>query len=285
MSHDARANEVTAEVLAQVGRTEDPRLRAVFEALVRHLHALVLEVVPSEEEWAAAIAFLTAVGQTCTPTRQEFILLSDTLGVSSLVNVVNSGSGEVTESTVLGPFFVEGAPEVPSGSDLSGGAPGRPLYVDAAVRSASGTAIAGAVVDTWQSDAEGFYDTQREEGTRLRAVLRTDEDGRFSFWTIVPSSYPIPHDGPVGAMLRLQRRHPYRPAHLHFKIAAPGHKTLVTHLFVAGDPYLESDAVFSVARSLVKTLDEHPAGTVVAGRQLEVEGSSVRHTFVLEPTP
>ena len=283
MTDDRRAKEITAEVLAKVEKTEDPRLREIFEALVRNLHAFVGEVRPTQAEWEAAIAFLTAVGQFCTPTRQEFVLLSDTLGVSSLVNALNSAGGDVTESTVLGPFFVEGAPEVGVGSDLALGAVGTPLFVEGTVRSASGQPIAGAVVDTWQSDAEGFYDTQRDEGTRLRGRLRTDDEGRFSFWTIVPSSYPIPHDGPVGVMLAAQRRHPFRPAHLHFKIAAAGHRELVTHLFPAGDPYLDSDAVFSVADSLIKALETHSAGVANDGRVLEVEFASVAHTFVLAP--
>ncbi len=278
---------VTAQVLESVAGTEDPRLRLIFDALVRHLHAFVAEVKPSAAEWEGAIEFLTHVGQFCTPTRQEFVLLSDTLGVSSLVNALNDPGGEVTESTVLGPFFVAGAPEVAAGTDLARGAAGTPLYVSGEVFSSAGTPIAGALVDTWQSDAEGYYDTQREEGTRLRGQLRTGADGRFSFWSIVPSSYPIPHDGPVGVMLRAQGRHPFRPSHLHFKIAAPGHRELVTHLFPAGDPYLDSDAVFSVAPSLVKELERHPPGAAPDGRLLPVDYASVAHRFVLaaEPLP
>ncbi|HVB06268.1 MAG TPA: dioxygenase [Acidimicrobiales bacterium] len=278
---EQRIAELTAMVRAQVTGGSDARLAEIFDALVRHLHAFVGEVQPSDEEWGAAIEFLTRVGQFCTPTRQEFILLSDTLGVSSLVNVLNSGGGEFTESTVLGPFFVAGAPEVASGSDLAAGAKGTPLHFAGEVRGPAGEAVAGALVDTWQSDTEGFYDTQRDEGTRLRARLRTDAEGRFSFWSVVPSSYPIPQDGPVGVMLAAQGRHPYRPAHLHFKIAAPGYRELVTHLFPSGDRYLDSDAVFAVAASLVKDLEHHPAGTAPDGRVVEVPYDSVEQVFVL----
>jgi hydroxyquinol 1,2-dioxygenase len=281
--NDERAAELTAQVRAQVAGGSDPRLTEIFDALVRHLHAFVAEVRPSAAEWETTIEFLTRVGQFCTPTRQEFVLLSDTLGVSSLVNVLNSGGGEISESTVLGPFFVAGAPQVPSGADLAEGAPGTPLHVAGVVLGTDNEPLEGAVVDTWQSDTEGYYDTQRDEGTRLRAQLRTDAEGRFSFWSIVPSSYPIPHDGPVGVMLAAQGRHPFRPAHLHFKIGAPGHRELVTHLFPAGDPYLDSDAVFSVASSLVKELDHHPAGPGPDGRILEVPYDSVQHVFVLAP--
>jgi hydroxyquinol 1,2-dioxygenase len=276
------ARRVTAEVLEQVEGTEDARLREIFSALVRHLHAFMTEVEPSVAEWEAGIDFLTRTGQFCTPTRQEFILLSDTLGVSSLVNALNQrGNEEVTDSTVLGPFFVAGAPEVELGADIALGAPGVPLYVSGEVRSEDGTPLSGASIDTWQSDSEGFYDVQLEEGTRLRAKLYADEAGRFSYWTVVPSSYPIPHDGPVGAMLRAQRRHPFRPAHLHFKIAAPGHEELVTHLFPSGDEYLDSDAVFSVSDSLIKDLEHHDGGVAPDGRVLEEKYATVDHAFVL----
>jgi hydroxyquinol 1,2-dioxygenase len=282
--NESPAASVTAQVLAQVARAPDARVREISEALVRHLHAFVAEVHLAPEEWEAGIHFLTAIGQFCTPTRQEFILLSDTLGVSSLVNALNRpDSPEVTEPTVLGPFFVEGAPAASCGEDIANGAVGEPLFVAGEVRSVDGTPLAGAVVETWQSDGEGYYDVQLDQGTHLRARLETDGAGRFSFWSVVPSSYPIPTDGPVGAMLAAQGRHPMRPAHLHFKFSAPGHAELVTHIFPAGDPYLASDAVFSVSPSLVEELEHHEAGVAPDGREMTVPYASVHRTFVLAP--
>ena len=185
------------------------------------------EVEPTIEEWEAGIRFLTETGQMCTDTRQEFILLSDTLGVSMLVDAINHRLPEgATETTVLGPFFVADAPELPLGADISGGMTGQPLYVEGSVRSIDGEPLAGAIVDTWHSDDDGFYDVQHLDevgGLALRGRFRTDDDGRFRFWSIVPKFYPIPYDGPVGKMLEAQGRHPYRPAHVHFMIAAPGY--------------------------------------------------------------
>lgn len=249
-------SDLTAEVLARLAEAESPRVRELSEALVRHLHAFVREVEPAAAEWAAAIDFLTRTGQTCSPTRQEFILLSDTLGVSMLVDELNHRQpGSATETTVLGPFYVADPPEAEDGADLAGGVPGRRLLVEGSVSGPDGP-IEGAVVDTWQSDSQGFYDVQRGDRLALRARFRTDGEGRFSWWSVVPSSYPIPDDGPVGEMLRVQGRHPFRPAHVHFRIAAPGREELVTHVFVAGDRYLASDAVFGVKESLIRELED-----------------------------
>src|SRR6516164_8855630 len=215
---------LTEAVVERFANTPDPRLKLLVTSLVRHLHAYVREVEPTFDEWMAAINFLTRTGQTCTDKRQEFILLSDTLGISMLVDAINHRNREgVTETTVLGPLYAEG---IVCGPD------DKPL--------------ANAIVDIWQSDADGFYDVQyadrKEAG--LRARLRTDANGRFYFWSVMPTSYPIPYDGPVGDMLKGTNRHPYRPAHLHFLIAAEGYEPLITHLFVDGDQYLDSDAVF-----------------------------------------
>lgn len=251
---------ITEAVLQRLSGAESPRLRQVSEALVRHLHAFLREVRPTEAEWAEGIAFLTETGRMCSATRQEFILLSDALGASMLVDAINhERSSGATETTVLGPFYVDGPPEHPLGADISGGAKGEPMIVEGSVRDAAGAPVAGAWLDTWHSDADGFYDVQRDDSDppalHMRARFRTDAEGRFHFRSVVPSCYPIPHDGPVGRLLEAQGRHPFRPAHVHFMIGAPGFETLVTHVFLAGDPYLDSDVVFGVKDSLIRPLE------------------------------
>lgn len=271
---DVTVQTITEAVLAQLATTKDPRTRAVSTALVRHLHAFVREVAPTQAEWTTAIDFLTRTGQMCTDTRQEFILLSDTLGVSMLVDAINHPHSDATDTTVLGPFFVEAAPESLDGADISNGMPGAPLLVETSIALSDGTPAAGATVDIWHADAEGFYDVQRPAGLGElagRARFRADAEGRIRFRSVVPSSYPVPDDGPVGDMLRAQGRHPYRPAHVHFMIAHPAAETLVTHLFLAGDPYLDSDAVFGVKDSLVVALQQDGAT------------AALRHHFTLAP--
>lgn len=280
---------ITTAVLARLSSCKAPRTKTISEALVRHLHAFVREIEPTQDEWQAAIGFLTATGHMCTDVRQEFILLSDTLGVSMLVDAINHRRpGEATPSTVLGPFYVAAAPELPQGSDIAGDARGEPLLVEGSVRRLDGTPIVDAIVDTWHSDAEGYYDVQREGGAgalTMRARFRTDDDGRFWYHTIVPSCYPIPDDGPVGKMLRAQGRHPYRPAHVHFMVAAPDCATLATHVFIAGDKYLGSDAVFGVKDSLIRALERQPAGVTARGHPVERETAALRYDFVLAPSP
>jgi protocatechuate 3,4-dioxygenase beta subunit len=248
-------HNATEAVIARMAGCADPRLKEVVTSVVRHLHAIVREVEPTHEEWMAAIEFLTATGHTCTGTRQEFILLSDTLGVSMLVDAINGRKlAGGTQSTVLGPFYVEGAPELPHGADVTAGARGEPLVVRCRVLDTDGRPLAGAVVDTWHTDAEGFYDVQKPgeiPAMSLRGRFRTDADGAFWYRTIRPSSYPIPDDGPVGKMLEALGRHPWRPAHIHFILRAEGHEPVTTHLFLDGDPYLDSDAVFAVKESLI----------------------------------
>lgn len=250
-------DSITDAVIQRMSGAPDPRVREISVALVKHLHAFIKDIEPTEDEWQSAIGFLTAVGGMCSPTRQEFILLSDTLGASMLVDAINHRqSTTATDTTVLGPFYVEGPPSLPLGADIATGESGVPLLVEGTVRSADGLPLSDAIVDTWHSDNDGYYDVQQPDtGTRLRARFRTDAAGRFFFKTIVPAYYPIPTDGPVGRMLQAQGRHPYRPAHIHFMIAAPRHRTLVTHVFVAGDPYLDSDVVFGVKDSLVQALE------------------------------
>jgi hydroxyquinol 1,2-dioxygenase len=280
-------HNITSAVLERVEPTASPRVRAVSEALVRHLHDFIREIEPTFEEWEAGIKFLTDVGHKCTSSRQEFILLSDTLGASMLVDAINHRLPEgATETTVLGPFFVASAPDAALGADISAGKPGEPLFIEARVTDAEGRPLVGAVVDVWHTDKDGYYDVQHyDEGGEmsLRARFRTDESGRVWLWTIVPSFYPIPDDGPVGDMLRAQGRHPYRPAHVHFMIAAPGYETLVTHIFVDGDKYLDSDVVFGVKDSLVRKLERRAAGTEAGGRVIDHPYAVMRYDFALAP--
>ncbi|KUN23322.1 6-chlorohydroxyquinol-1,2-dioxygenase [Streptomyces antibioticus] len=248
--------DVTDEAIDSLRDTADPRLRDLLTALVRHLHDFARETRLTQGEWEAAIRFLTATGQTCTDTRQEFILLSDVLGLSMLLETLHGHSTpDATESTVLGPFHMTESPVRELGADIDLVGDGEPCVVSGRVLSADGTPLPGATVDVWQADGNGFYDVQRPDvqpAGNGRGLFTTDPEGRFRFRTCVPSSYPIPTDGPVGDLLRATGRHPYRPAHIHFIASAPGHAPVTTHIFVAGDKYLDSDAVFAVKQSLVR---------------------------------
>ncbi len=263
----AFTTRITEAVVDSMAGTPDPRLRELLAALTRHLHAFVRETGPTMAEWERAIAFLTATGQTCTATRQEFVLLSDVLGVSMLVETINSerGGGEdrrgdgVTESTVLGPFHMTESPARALGADIDLVGGGEPCVISGRVLSRDGTPLPGAVLDVWQANAEGFYDVQQPDVQppgNGRGLFTTDDEGRFWFRTCVPSPYPIPTDGPVGALLKATARHPYRPAHIHFIGSAEGHRTVTTHIFVAGSDHLDSDAVFAVKESLVQDFTE-----------------------------
>lgn len=278
---------ITAAVRERVGQASDPRLRQVSDALIRHLHDFVREIEPTQEEWSRAIAFLTRTGHMCTANRQEFILLSDALGVSMLVDAINHHlPGGATETTVLGPFYVREPPELPLGANISPGLAGVPLLVTGSVSSAGGPGLAGAAVDVWHSDGDGYYDVQQldeDHGLAMRARLRTAPDGAFHFWTIMPAAYPIPNDGPVGEMLAAQGRHPYRPAHVHFMIAAPAHEQLVTHVFVEGDAYLDSDVVFGVKDSLIRPFAEMPAGMAPDGTRVDRPYRHLHYDFALAP--
>ncbi|MFF5076570.1 maleylacetate reductase and hydroxyquinol 1,2-dioxygenase domain-containing protein [Actinoplanes sp. NPDC000266] len=260
----ASLSRLTSEVVASFAGAPDKRLAALLGDLVTRLHGFVADNDLTEDEWTAAIGFLTETGQLCSPTRQEFVLLSDTLGISSAVDLLsNSRSPDTTPSAVLGPFYVEGPPVKEHGADLAEGLPGTPLRADIAITGLDGRPVAGAIVDVWQSNQDGFYDVQLPglEGPVLRARLRSGNDGRLWFRSILPSEYPIPDDGPVGRMLRATGRHPYRAPHLHFMISAPGFRRLVTQLFVAGGPYLDSDAVFGVKDDLIVDFPGDEDGT------------------------
>lgn len=277
-------HNITQAVLDRLAGTESPRVKQVSSALVRHLHNFVREVEPTQQEWEYAIDFLTRTGQMCSDTRQEFILLSDALGVSMLVDAINHRfPGDATETTVLGPFFVKEAPELPLGSAISRPEDGPPLLIEGCVRRLDGSPIRGATVDIWHADADGYYDVQRgcdELSSRVR--VRTDADGNFWVRGAIPAAYPIPNDGPVGQMLDAQGRHPYRPAHVHFMIAAPEHETLVTHLFLSDSDYLDSDVVFGVKDSLIEPLSE-VLGVTPYGAQVDAPTPSLRRDFVLAP--
>ncbi len=277
---------LTQAVLARIADATEPRLRQIMVSLVRHLHDFVRDVEPTEVEWLAAIEFLTATGQICNAKRQEFILLSDTLGVSMLVDAINHRfPAGATESTVFGPFYVAGAPDLPPWADIAGTARGTRCYVSGTVRDAAGAPIAGALLDVWQTDGDaGLYDVQDPAAPSYgRGRFRSDAQGRYGLRTVQPTSYPIPADGPVGRMLRKTGRHPYRPAHIHVQVSKPGWRTLTTHVFVKGDRYLDSDAVFGVKDRLIADFTPHPAGPAPDGTTSEVAFTAVEFDFVLAP--
>jgi hydroxyquinol 1,2-dioxygenase len=269
-------DNLTDAVIRQLEETPDPRLKQIMTSLVEHLHAFAREVQLTQEEWFKGIEFLTRVGEFTDEKRQEFILLSDTLGLSMLTVAMNNAKpAGCTESTVFGPFYVEGAPEYGHGEDVANGAVGVPCEVRGRVLGLAGEPVAGAQLHVWQADAQGKYDVQRGElaSAQARGVLRTGPKGEYRFRSIVAEAYPIPDDGPVGDMLRATRRHPWRPAHLHFMIKAAGYETLVTHVFREGGPYLDCDAVFGVRESLVAPWTQRPDGSWL-----------VQYDFVLNPS-
>ena len=245
--------ELTDDVLRAFGGAPDARLRELISALITHLHAFAAETGLTQQEWMTGLQFLTAVGQKCDAQRQEYVLLSDVLGLSSLVDVINAEAG-ATESTVLGPFYVAGAPERAMGVHIGRPEDGSPTLVRGRVTDLAGEPLDGAVLDVWQSSGHGLYDTQDPDQPpfNLRGVFTTGPDGRFEFRTARPASYPIPTDGPVGSLLRAAERSQWRAAHIHAIVSAPGCRPVTTHVFDAENPYLESDAVFGVKGSLVR---------------------------------
>jgi len=274
--------EITAQAMQRWSTAHDPRLARIMPLLVKHLHAFAREARPSMDEWMAGIEFLTATGQISDEKRQEMILLSDVLGLSMLTVMLNDRStAQTTPSTVLGPFHIDASPVAAHGSDLGDGIGGGRLHVVGSVRGADGAPIANAQVDFWQADHEGFYEAQLgAEDARLRAILSTDAEGRFDFWTVMPLGYTIPMDGPVGDLVGRTTISNYRPAHIHFIVSAPGHDPLVTHLFPTGADYLGDDVVFGVRQPLVVPFEPVADG---AGGHHEV-----RYDFVLtaaEPVP
>jgi len=242
-------------VIDTMSDCDNPRLKEVVSVLVRHLHAAVKEIEPSQDEWMQAIQFLTSTGHMCDDWRQEFILLSDVLGVSMLVDALNSRRPPgASENTVLGPFHVADVPLSPMGTNICLDGKGEPMLAHGVVSDLDGTPIEGAKIEVWQTNDDGFYDVQQkgiQPEFNLRAVFRTGADGRYWFRAVKPTSYPIPDDGPVGKLLARLGRHPYRPAHFHYLISREGYDTLTTHIFDPDDPYIGSDAVFGVKESLL----------------------------------
>lgn len=275
---------ITQHVLARNNDTDNHRLHEIMTSLVQHLHTFARETKLTEQEWEQGIEFLTAVGQICSPTRQEFILLSDTLGLSTLVTAQNNKKPVgCTEATVFGPFHVADAPHYDLGADISNGLPGIPWFVRGRVLGMDGAPIPNASLEVWQADDGGFYDVQKpgRADYQGRAVLQTDIDGNYHFKTIVPECYPIPHDGPVGKMLEALNRHPWRPAHLHFMITAPGYERLVTHVFREGGEYLDSDAVFGVRSSLIAEWIQHDGGIDPYGNETSSPYFTLDFDFIL----
>ncbi|MCI9867562.1 intradiol ring-cleavage dioxygenase [Rhizobium skierniewicense] len=266
MTYFSEENSVDS-VNDRIGAEVDPRLAQIMTSLVSHMHAFVKDVSLTEKEWEYAIDFLTRTGQMCSATRQEFILLSDSLGVSMLVDAINHRKPPgATESTVFGPFHVAGAPEREMGAVISLDGKGEICLFQGRVTDLDGAPIENALIDVWSDNADGFYDVQQPDiqpPFNNRGIFRTGPDGRYSFRGIRPVSYPIPDDGPVGDMLAALGRHPWRPAHMHFLVSAPGFERLITHTFVAGDDYLTSDAVFGVKPSLICTVKQAETDTEV----------------------
>ena len=278
---------ITELAVERWGSAHDPRLAEVMRALVRHLHDFAREVHLTEDEWLAAIRWLTATGQISDDKREEFILASDVLGLSMLVVQLNHQlDPAATPATVLGPFHIEGSPELATGADMAAGIAGTPLFVHGTVRDLDGKPVAGAVLDVWQADDEGMYEAQLDvQDARLRAKYTTGDDGGYCVRTVAPLGYSIPVDGPVGELIAQTPISHYRPAHVHFIVTKPGCERLVTHLFRVGAPYLDSDVVFGVRDELVVRFDEHPAGPTPDGGRSEVSWLEARYDFVVAPTP
>lgn len=272
-------------VIATMSGAKNARFKEIMTVLIKHLHAFIREANLTEAEWLAGIQFLTAVGQKCDEKRQEFILLSDTLGATTMKDIINNRKpAGVTEYTILGPFYRTDAPELPLSGNIAGNISGEPAVVRGRVLAPEGSPIPNAKLEVWQSDAEGFYDLQMPGiETALRGIFHTNVDGEYIFRTIQPSFYPIPHDGPVGQMLIAMGRHPYRPAHIHFIISAEGYQPVTTELFVSGDPYLDSDAVFGVRESLIVRFVRNDSQEEAERFDVSAPFYIVDYNFVLEP--
>ncbi|MGJ8623057.1 MAG: intradiol ring-cleavage dioxygenase [Yoonia sp.] len=274
-------------VISRNANAKDPRLSEVMAALIKHMHGFVKEVEPTQDEWLQAIMFLTETGHKSDDWRQEFILLSDVLGVSMLVDAINNRKPTgASESTVLGPFHVPDAPERPMGSDICLDGKGDKMLVKGRILDTEGNPVARAKIDVWQTNDDGFYDVQQkgiQPDFNFRGVFRTGEDGAYWFWGARPRSYPIPDDGPVGKLLGALGRHPYRPAHVHYIIDAEGMETLVTHIFDPDDAYIHSDAVFGVKQSLMAEFTLVEDADRIAQEGVDAPFYEVIHDFVLAP--
>lgn len=279
--------DVTTAAIAVMERTQDPRLREIMVALVQHLHAFIRSVHLTEAEFRDAVALITELGQQSTDSHNETMLMAGSLGVSSLVCLLNNGDNGATETSqsLLGPFWRLHAPRVENGGCLiRSDTPGPPLFVEARVQDRSGAPIAGAEVDVWHSSPKGLYENQdpSQAEMNLRGKFTTDEDGTFSFRTVKPAGYPIPTDGVVGRLLRAQNRHEFRPAHLHALIFKPGYKTLISQVYVGGDPYLDSDVQFGVTRALIGEYKRHEEAKP-DDEAAPTPWYSLEYTFTMEP--
>ena len=279
----ATEENLTELALKQWQACHSPRLREIMQSLLKHLHGFVREVNLTENEWLQAVDWLARTGKISSEKRQEFILFSDVLGISMLVDAINhrlpSGA---TPSTVLGPFHIDGSPELPLGADMAEGLGGETTFLTGTVRDLEGKAVAGARLDIWQADAEGLYESQLgAEEPLLRAIFQTDADGKYVIRTIAPPGYSIPMDGTVGELLKETDISHFRPAHIHFLISAPGYETLVTHLFKKGTRYIDCDIVFGVKEPLIVEFNTHPAGKTPTGEVLDKPFLVVNYDFVL----
>ena len=281
----ATEENITGLAEQRWGTARDPRLAEVMTSLVRHLHDFARDVRLTEDEWMAGISWLTRTGQISDDKRHELILASDVLGLSMLVVQMNHRFDErATPATVLGPFFIDGSPELAYGGDMSDGVDGEPLVVHGTVRDLEGNPVAGAVLDVWQADAEGAYEAQLEvDEARLRGTFRSRDDGTYCVRTIAPKGYMIPMDGTVGDLVGRTEISEYRPAHVHFMVKATGFEPLITHLFEQGAPYLDSDVVFGTKQQLVVPFERHERGVTPTGEELEGQWLEVGYDFVLQP--
>ena len=283
---DLTPDSLTDAFSSYFGPRSDPRVRSVLESLASHLHSFVRASGVTHAEWRTALEFLRRAGNITTDERNEFVLLSDVLGVSSIVDMINSRPSG-TSSSVLGPFHITGAPPLANGGDLKRDHVGDTVLVQGQVLDDIGRPIAGAEIDIWQTAPNGLYASQDpdQETYSFHGVLTADADGRYRFTTVKPVTYEVPTDGPVGDLLRAMDRHAWRPSHLHFIVTAPGYRPLVTEVFAEDDPYLDQDAVFGVRHDLVMRYINQPAGTFPAGLELSgtVEDAyvSVAFDFVL----
>jgi hydroxyquinol 1,2-dioxygenase len=278
--------DLTQAVLATFSHSKSERYQQIMQSLVKHLHAFIKDVELTEDEWFKAIDYLTRTGHITDDKRQEFVLLSDVLGVSMLViDINNKEFVDATASTVFGPFFFEGSPLFANGDDIANGASGEPCYMYGRVLSTTGEPLPDAHIEIWQADDNGFYDVQNKESTQVygRGHLHADSKGNYYFWSVRPEAYPIPNDGPVGELLDAANRSPMRPAHVHFMITVPGYKTLITHVFKDGDQYLDSDAVFGVRSSLITDFERHEPGIAPDGKKLDVPFYIMHYDFFLPP--
>ena len=286
---EIRSVEVVNARMTDAG---DPRTREVMAVIVKHLHAAIKEIEPTHEEWNATIEFLTEVGHMCTDWRQEFILLSDVLGASMLTEVINerrrqTGNEKPTSNTVLGPFYLPGAPHYTNGSNICLDKKGEPLLVIGRVRDTQGRPIAGATLDIWQTNEDGFYDVQQrgiQPDFNLRGVFTADADGHYAFRTAKPRHYPIPNDGPVGKLLGRIGRHPHRAAHIHFIVTAPGHDPVTTHIFAPDCPYLREDTVFGVRPDLIADIETLNDAALAQRYGMNAPFLCIHWDFVLQPS-